>query len=597
VASVGNPITGPRNTIQDSLEFSDSLSSIRARHQLRIGGEFRRSWINAEQGIASNGFFVFAPFPFSNSIANLLTGSAVVFLQAGGQLQRNLSSNDFSGYIQDEWQLTHLVTLNFGLRYQVNTPFVEANNRLAGFRPGQQSVVHPEAPMGLVYPGDPGVPAGLVDTYTRGVAPRAGISWDPTGRGTMSVRASYGLFFEPITWGQGGILQAAVSAPPYLQTRQVSGLFSALFGLPGPSFSNPFPGVSNPFPPGNFPHGITGLTLDRHLSPPYVQNWNMSVQRELGHDYLVEVRYVGTKGTRLPRFVEGNPPIYDPSQPSIDRRRLYANCQGSDGPCDFNSIGLITGNANSIYHAMQLTVSHRFARGFFLSSSYTWAKSLDDVSSLNETGSAPNGISGESDLAQNPFNLRAERGSSIFDTRHRWVMSSMWETPFFKSKSQGFQRLLAHWQINGILNVSSSTPFTVYDSVDYSQSGSAPEIQGYAANRPNLVSNPNKGPRTVQEWFDISAFQRLDPQTSGGMYGNAGRNIVNGPGFTGLDASLLRNFQIRESLSLQFRAEWFNVLNHPNFYIPQNDIASPNFGRILQAAPPRLLQFGMKVLF
>jgi len=141
--------------------------------------------------------------------------------------------------------------------------------------------------------------------------------------------------------------------------------------------------------------------------------------------------------------------------------------------------------------------------------------------------------------------------------------------------------------LNGIANFSSGTPFTVYDGVDFSQSGSAPEVQGFPANRPNLVANPNNGPRTVERWFDITAFQRLDPVGNAGQYGNAGRNIVRGPGFHGLDLSLLKTFPIREGHSLQFRAECFNFPNHPNFFIPENDVASPNFGRILQAGPSK----------
>ena len=246
---------------------------------------------------------------------------------------------------------------------------------------------------------------------------------------------------------------------------------------------------------------------------------------------------------------------------------------------------------------MQWTVNRRFTEGFYFTTSYTISKALDYVSSMNETGSGPNGASGETDLAQNPFNLKAEHGPSIFDARHRWVTSASWELPFSRSGTGAAKAVFAGWQLNGIANFSSGTPFTVYDGVDFSQSGSAPEVQGFPANRPNLVANPNNGPRTVERWFDITAFQRLDPVGNAGQYGNAGRNIVRGPGFHGLDLSLLKTFPIREGHSLQFRAECFNFPNHPNFFIPENDVASPNFGRILQAGPSRLLQFALKYLF
>ncbi|MEW5978640.1 MAG: carboxypeptidase regulatory-like domain-containing protein [Acidobacteriota bacterium] len=597
LASVGNPITGPRLTRQNSYEFGESLSWIRGRHQLKMGIEYRRNHIDAEQGIASNGFFVFVPFPLSNAIANLLLGAPVVFLQAGGELARDLNSHDFAAYAQDEFKVSPGLTFNVGLRYQVNTPYTEAHGRLAGFRPGVQSQVQPHAPPGLVYPGDPGVPDGLVPAYKRGLSPRFGLSWDPAGDGKSSVRAAYGIFFESLTAGQGGVLQAPVSAPPYLQTRQVDALFLSAFGIPGPRFDDPFLGVTDPFPPGEFPYGITHLTIANNLRPPYVQNWNLSLQREFAGKYLVEARYVGTKGTRLPRFIEGNPPIFDPSQRDIDRRRIYAGCRGATGPCDFKSVGLIAGLANSTYHSMQWNLNRRFSGGLYFTVSYTLSKSLDYVSSLNETASGPNGASGETDIAQNPFDLRAEHGSSIFDARHRWVMSASWELPFLKNARGFVKTLLAGWQLNGIANLSSGTPFTVYDSVDVAQSGNAPEIQGFPANRPNLVSDPNRGPRTVDQWFDISAFQRLEPMADAGKYGNAGRNIVRAPGFHGVDLSVFKNFPIHENQSLQVRAECFNFANHANFFIPENDVGSPNFGRILQAGPPRLLQFALKYLF
>ena len=194
-------------------------------------------------------------------------------------------------------------------------------------------------------------------------------------------------------------------------------------------------------------------------------------------------------------------------------------------------MGLIANLANSTYHAMQLTMNRRFTQGFYFTTSYTLSKSLDYVSSLNETGSGPSGASGETDLAQNPFNLRAEHGPSIFDARHRWVMSASWELPIFKNSSGVAKAVLAGWQLNGIANFSSGTPFTVYDSVDFSQSGNAPEVQGFPANRPNAVSNPNKGPQTVERWFDISAFQRLDPVTSGGQIRQCRTKYCAGAGF------------------------------------------------------------------
>jgi hypothetical protein len=212
-------------------------------------------------------------------------------------------------------------------------------------------------------------------------------------------------------------------------------------------------------------------------------------------------------------------------------------------------------------------------------------------------GSAPRLAAGENDLAQDPFNLRAEHGPSLFDARHRFVLSGTYELPFRRASSQAVRALLSGWQINTIVNFSSGTPFTVYDSANVSLQGSSPEITGFYSSRPNLVADPNQGPRSPDALTPRSAFQRLDPITQAGQFGSEGRNAVRGPGNSNIDLSAVKMFRISERLRLQFRAECFNVANHANFAVPDNDIASPNFGRALAAAAPRLFQLGLKLAF
>jgi hypothetical protein len=229
--------------------------------------------------------------------------------------------------------------------------------------------------------------------------------------------------------------------------------------------------------------------------------------------------------------------------------------------------------------------------------SYWLSKSLDGVSSFNVSGSAPSDVSGENDLAQNPFNIRAEHGPSLFDARQRLAVSGNYELPRWKSASRAASWIVNGWQLNGIASVSSGTPFTVYDSTNVSLQGQAPEITGFYSSRPDLIANPNDGPHTPNQWVSPSAFQRLNPQTQAGQFGNEGRNVVRGPGIANIDLSLFKNFPIGESRRIQFRAECFNIANHPNFALPQNDIASPEFGQILEAGPPRLFQLALKLVF
>jgi len=595
-ASVGDPITGPRNTYENAIDISGSITWIHGRHEMKFGGGYDHDQINVLFGIASNGFFVFAPVPANDAFASFLLGAPAFFLQGGGDPSRGLRGNSLSAYAQDTYKLTSRLTLNAGLRYELPFPYTEIHNRQNLFEPGVQSVVFPTAPAGLVYPGDPGVPRGLIPTEKTAFAPRVGLAWDPRGNGLWLVTASYGIFYDPYYNGQGGPLQTPSSAPPYLQTPQLN----------FPDFADPY-GGTNPFN-GSFAQPMTLLTLSPNLRLPYAQDWNLNVQRSFANDWLFEIGYVGTKGTKLPRFIEGNPAVFVPgetggvpnsTEDNVNNRRLYSGCNLSptSPPCNFASVGLIAGIANSSYNALQASLQKRFSHGLSFLASYTYSKTLDDVSSFNITGSASQSVAGENDLAQDPFNLPAEYGRSMFDARNRFVISYQWMLPFWNHPQNWYQHVLGGWQLNGISTFMSGTPFTVYDSTDVSLQGSAPEISGFSSNRPNVVGNPNNGPRTPQEWFNTAAFQQLNPTSQAGQFGNEGRNIVQGPGLQEWDFSLFKNIPIHETKSLQFRAEFFNIFNHANFRLPDNDISSPTFGEISESLPGRQVQLALKFYF
>jgi outer membrane receptor protein involved in Fe transport len=593
-ASVGDPITGPRNTFQNTFDVSGSLSWIRGRHELKFGGGFRRDQINALQGIATNGFFVFAPFPYSDAFASFLSGEPVVFLQGGGNLGRHIRGKALNFYGQDNFKVTSRLTLNLGLRYDLPFPYTELHNLQNLFVPGAQSKVLPNAPAGLLYPGDRGVPAGLIPTQKTAFAPRVGFAWDPTGSAKWIVGAGYGIFYEPFYNGQGGPLQDPISAPPYLATPQA--------GFPV-NFANPFNGV-NEFD-GRFSTPMTLLVVSPKLKLPYAQDWNLNLQRSIGTDWLVQIGYVGTTGVRLPRFIEGNPAIYYPGQSTennVNQRRLYSGCTLTSPPsvpCNYASVGEIAGIANSAYNALETSVRKRFGHGISFLASYTLSKSIDDVSSFNITGSASQPVAGENDLAQNPFDLAAERGRSMFDSRHRLVLSYQWSVPYWRQANTWYQHVLGNWQFNGIVSVQSGTPFTVFDSTDVSLQGQAPEISGFSSNRPNVIGNPNSGSKTPLEWFNTKAFQQLVPNPNSPVqqFGNEGRNIVQGPGYADWDVAAVKNIQVMEGKQLQFRGELFNLLNRTNLRLPDSDISSPTFGQIHSDVGPRVIQVALKFLF
>ena len=595
-ASIGDPISGPRNTYENNFDANGSVTWIRGRHELKFGGGYSYDQINMLFGIASNGFFVFVNAPITNPFASFLVGQPIFFLQGGGDFGRGLRGHSLNTFAQDTFKLSSRLTLNYGLRYELPFPYTEIRNRQNLFEPGVQSTVLPGAPAGLVYPGDAGVPRGLIPTEKTAFAPRVGLAWDPTGHGIWRITSSYGIFYDPFYNGQGGPTQDPVSAPPYLQTPQV----------PVPNFADPFNGA-NPFAQG-FSTPMTLLTIDKNLRLPYAQDWNLNLQRAFGASWLFEMGYIGTKGTKLPRFIEGNPAVFVPGQSTAgnaDRRRLFSGCTLQDNnPCTFSSAGLIAGIANSSYHGLQSSLKKRFSHGLSFLASYTLSKTIDDVSSFNITGSASQSTAGENDLAQNPFNLAAERGRSLFDARHRLVLSYQWNLPFFK-RAEGWKGLaLADWQLNGITTFMSGTPFTVYDSAGVSLEGGAPEISGFPSDRPNRIGDFNQGAcsngasaGTPDCWISPGGFQRLDPITQAGLFGNAGRNIAQGPAYQQWDFSALKNWRISESKTIQFRGELFNIFNHANLGLPQNDLNSPNFGQIQTSQPGRLIQLALKLLF
>jgi hypothetical protein len=613
-ASVGDPITGPRNTYQNTFDLSGSLNWIRGRHEMKFGGGYRRDQINALQGIASNGFFVFEGIPsfedflYNDGFANYLSGNPVVFLQGGGNFSREIRDRALDLYGQDTYKVGSNLTMNLGLRYELPFPSTEHHNMVNLFVPGAQSTVVPNAPQGLLYPGDPGVPAGLIPTQKTAFAPRFGVAWNPRGDGKTVVSAAYGIFYEPYYTGEGGPLQDPVSAPPYLKTEQI--------GFPVNSFANPFY-TPNPFGVP-FPEPMTLLVVARNLHLPYAQDWNLNIQRSLGQDWLLQIGYVGTTGVRLPRFIEGNPAVYYPgvdttsagcsvtapcpisTENNVNQRRLYSGCTlAQPDNCIYSSVGEIASIANSSYNALEASLRKRFSHGLSFLAAYTCSHSIDDVSSFNITGSASQPVAGENDLAQNPFDLAAERGPSMFDARHRLVFSYQWSLPFLQHSQTWYGYAFGNWQLNGIFTAMAGTPFTVFDSNDVSLQGQAPEISGFSSNRPNVMGNPNSGPRTAAEWFNVSAFQQLvqNPLSPVEQFGDEGRNAVLGPRYVNWDFSAFKNIRLTESKELQFRGELFNVLNHVNYRLPVSDIESANFGQIQQDVAPRVIQVALKFLF
>jgi hypothetical protein len=380
------------------------------------------------------------------------------------------------------------------------------------------------------------------------------------------LRAGYGLYYDQSALAPS---EGLYFNPPFFN-------FNLYFSLPGLplTLNNPFPSFFPvPLPPSAF-------AFQRDLRTPYMQQWNFGIQQDLGKGRVLEVAYVGSKGTKLISARDINQPL-----PS-------AAPQNSRPVLQFADITFEESSANSSYNSLQTRFQQRLDFGLSILASYTWSKSIDNASSFFSSAGDPN-------FPQNSRNTSAERGLSNFDVRHRFSLGYGYELPFGKGRAlladRGFlSTILTGWQTFGVITLQSGRPFTVALLPEIDNANTGFESLGFGANqRPNRLASGELSRRTPDQWFDTSAFQ-LSPR---GSFGDSGRNILEGPGFQNVNFSLMKTTRLREGLELQFRAEAFNLLNHPNFDLPDNFLGSPTFGRILSAESPRHIQFGLKLLF
>jgi outer membrane receptor protein involved in Fe transport len=550
--------------------FSDDLTWVTGPHSFKFGGEVRRDQIRVSFINRPNGDFTFNPQYTGNAAADFLLGLPFQFRQGSGDPNLDGSSWTYALYGQDQYRVGPRITLNYGLRYEVNQPFAESQNHLNAFHPGQQSTVFPNAPAGLVYPGDAGVPRGTYPTDKNNVAPRLAAIWDATGDGRTSLRAAWGLFYDTLP-GQGDFFQNGTLAPPFQPLTQLD--------YPAPiSFASPLGGAT----PVGFPPGLIFIGWGPDFTTPVVQHYNVSLQRQIGGYWGVEAGYVGSRGYHLPIFMEVNPtiPILTPT-PSV-------------GPRLFPAYSLVRPTfsvGDSWYNALQASARMRPWRGLNVLASYTLSHAVDDVSGLN--------IGGESrpmlpvtigDQASIDAALAREKGDALFDARHRFVLSFGYELPRLATSNAVTRLTLGGWQVNGIIQAQTGFPLTAIEPNNISLTS--------LTNRPNMTCDPNDGaPHTTAQWFNTGCFQRLTVAANGGQVGNEARDVIRGPGFARTDLSFFKNFAVTGTQQVQLRVEFFNLFNQERFGQPGNQIGTPTFGVITTAEDGRIVQLGIKYTF
>ena len=539
---VGDAAALPIDRADNTYQIVDNLSLIRGAHSLRIGGEARILQLNGYVEVFSRGQINFTGALSGSGIGDLLLGLPTLGIQAhytGPQTQREKS---WSGYFQDDWKATRNLTLNLGLRYEFDTPPTDPTNRESTFNL-KNGKVEQVGTNGLSRSGTRSAP--------RNFAPRVGFAWSPAEH--TVVRGGYGLYYDA---GMLVVNSSLYYNPPFFTVSVYFPTQTSLITL-----NNPF-ATSNGFTP---PAQLSFVSPN--FVPSYTQHWNLDVQREVEHVGVFSIAYAGAKGTHLPRSLDINQPLPGPGP--ISSRSPYPA---------YSNILMTESGGNSEYNSLQASFNRRLTRGVSVLAAYTWSRSIDDTSAFLPT-------SPDQNFPQNSHNYALERSPSSYDVPQRATVAFVYQIPGINRWTRGFE-------FSGIVTAQSGQPFTPVLSSDNSNTGNTGG--NFGIDRPNVVHTPSLAKRSPQQWFDVTAFAIPARYT----FGNAGRNILRGPGLATTDLSLRRSFAFGEKLRLVTEAQAFNTLNRANFNLPNAIADQPStFGKIFSAKSPRQIQMALRLQF
>lgn len=677
---IGNDWEGELPQAGNSFQWSDSLSKVSGNHTMKFGVDVRRQQFNQVYYYNVNGEFNYygggTDDPglinvngSQNLYPNYLLGLPDTYGQGSAQSEEVRNTGLYL-FAQDSWKIRPNLTLNYGLRWELNTPLADKSRHVETFRPGQSSTVYPcggpntdctsQDAIGLVVPGDPGVPPGMTQTYYKAFAPRIGIAWSPGTSGKTSIRAGWGLFYNPI---EQLVLAQFGAEPPFGGSTTVS---ETQFNLPFlgqdgvTTYLNPFNGILSPArgTPQDWaafePIDLYG-DFQPHMRAQYSAQYNLGIERQLTTDMKLSVGYVGSQGHRLlathdinysnPQtcldintiegpltcapFIEDS--VYTVTVPSgfpfhmpngsivtgtgqtlsFTGLRPYSSpqCDPTTGNgCPANGIPVFTGIfaqdtiAGSSYNSLQASLEKRFAHGLQFTAAYTFSKSIDEASSFE-------GI-------LNPLPGADNNALSLFDARHRFVLSYYWELPIRKYSGLA-GKVLNDWAVSGIttyqtgfpIHLTSDADNELMNSDDFEYPGEPDQLAPFQRLHPQSNENYYFNQNSFTENATIGPDQGVAPCSAGIVYGcydasllgrigTAPRTICCGPGISETDFVVMKNIPVNERTHLEFRGEIFNIFNHTQFYNPDgNSSDGSQFGQITQVKDPRLVQFALKFYF
>ncbi len=574
-STIGGATNLPQNRWDNHYELSDDLTWTHGAHTFKAGVDmlfvnttdlevlqgrgaltFNSSLLSSDNGNTTFGSTGYA-------LADLLLGMPATTAKNPTAPIPHTAYRSYDLYGQDDWKLTQYLTLNLGLRWELDAPVYDAHNLMSNFSlaTGQFEVAGP-------------------GTYTHpynydwnNFGPRIGFAWQPYKKDSTVVKGGFGIFYNaPLLYNE------------FLQLSNQYPIRDPQTFTPGPYTRGQQITLDNPYP-SNLPSASANISpygVDPKYATPYLTEWSLGVQQSLANNMIFEITYFGSKGTRLPVSTNANTAL--PNTLSTAQAQLTRPYPG------YLNVTYYETTSNSEFNSLQTKLQKSYSHGLTFLLAYTYGKSIDGNSGVGSSSNSSGGF-------QNPRDPQADRGLSDFDVRHRIVFSPVAELPFGNGKrflNSGIPAKLAGgWQLSSIVSFQTGRPFTIIDA-STNNSGS------FAANdRPNVVpgQNPNAGPKTVDQWFNTAAFA-LAPK---GQFGNAGRNIITGPGYVDWDATLSRTFPVLERLQGEFRVEAFNLMNHPNFYNPLTQAvqygSGSAFGTITQANNNRELQFALRLTF
>jgi len=623
---MGTPITNLKQA-NNTYAMNDNASRVWGLHTFKAGLEFSFEQVNVNPNPTFNGSFLFSGSQTGNDFADFLIGVASNYNQADSQAYY-IRHHYAGGFAQDSWRATPALTLNYGVRWDRMEYWSEKYNQIPTFIPGEQSVVFPTAPVGLVYVGDKGVPNTLAPSSNR-FSPRLGLAYSPGARDGLlakltggpsktSIRAGYGIFYSVI---EGNTMAIDEPQPPYGLSYTSPG--PPLFATPfitasnGSFNGNPFPlrfpplhtSAKNPNSSYDFSafEPVAGMTAPPPSNTyPYNENYFLSMERQFNGSTVLSLSYVGSQAHHLLLVYSANPgnpalclklsqqSAVAPGSPvcgPFGEDTTYITAAGQSIQGTRSGLGTAFANddydssiGNSNYNAFEATLRHSTKTLSFLVA-YTVSKSIDQASSISDP--------------VNPFNFRATRALSAFDLTHNLVASYQYQLPF-ESWFGHVKGLTSGWELSGITRVSTGFPVTLHADGDNSLMGSIPNgVNNHSMDLPDYNGAPlnlNGNPRNGRPYFNTSAFG----DNALGTPGNASRRSFYGPGMLNFDLALLKSFQFTEARALQFRMEAFNAFNHAQFFGPaavNGDFNSALFGQVVRAAPPRLMQAALKFTF